>query len=144
MKNTAQNNGRALGESARKANRSGVDSAHDSSGSKIMPFLLGAIVGGIAGAAVALLYAPVEGSEVRREVGEKLEDVSDGINRVLKVVKVAAEKMFNEGRGDTEEITSRTRERADDLIEDADRAIEEARKRAANLGLSAEDESRQD
>jgi gas vesicle protein len=139
MKNTAQNNGRSLGESARRGNRSRVDSAQVSTGSKIMPFLLGAIVGGIAGAAIALLYAPVEGSEVRREVGEKFDDVSEGINRVLKGVKVAAEKMFNEGRDDTEEITSRTRERADDLIEDADRAIEEARKRAANLGLSPEE-----
>ena len=137
MKNAVRNNGQSNSET--EMNESSRGQSHGDS--PILPFLFGAIAGGIVGAAIAILYAPAEGSEIRREAKEKFDDITDSINAILKNAKMSAEKMFNEGRGDTEEIVDRTRERADDLLEDADRAIEEARNRAAGFGLiDTEDE----
>ena len=104
--------------------------------SRLSPFLFGAVLGGIAGAAIALLYAPAEGSEIRREVGEKFDDITESINTILRNAKTSAEKMLHEGREEAEDIIDRTRERADDLLEDADRAIEEARRRSESFGFT--------
>ncbi len=102
--------------------------------SPIVPFALGAMIGAVVGAAVALLYAPVEGSELRRGMSDKLEDIVDGAKEILKNAKSSAEKMFSEGMSSEEEEddtrSKRTRERADDIIENADRAIADARRRS--------------
>jgi gas vesicle protein len=110
----------------------------------LAPFLWGALAGGILGAAVGLLYAPAPGDETRREVGEKVDDITDTINRILHSARSSADKMLNEGRVRADEMVGRTRERVDDLMEDADRAIDEARQRtnrqntAANYGSESD------
>jgi gas vesicle protein len=135
MKNTTRNNGHVASETG-TTERSRERAPGNS---RIAPFLIGAVAGGIVGAAIAFLYAPVEGAEIRREAKEKFDDITESINSILKNAKTSAEKMLSEGRGDVDEIIDRTRERADDLLEDADRAIEEARRRSANLGFTEEE-----
>jgi gas vesicle protein len=117
-----------------------VDRASSEATSKVVPFLIGAGIGAIAGAAVALLFAPAEGAALRREAKGKFDDVTEGINSILKNAKLSAEKMLREGRGNAEEIIDRTRERADDILDEADRAIHEAKKRSADLGFSREEQ----
>jgi gas vesicle protein len=95
------------------------------------PFLLGALAGGIVGAAIGLLYAPAAGDETRREMSEKVDDITDTINRILHNAKSSADKMLNEGRARSEDLIGRTRERAEDLMDDANRAIDEARQRGS-------------
>ncbi len=101
------------------------------SGSKIMPFLAGVTLGAVVGAAIALLYAPAEGQELRRGAKEKFDDVTDGVGEILKKAKRSAEKMLRDGVEEAEEIIDRTRERADDILNEADRAIAEAKRRAS-------------
>jgi gas vesicle protein len=79
-----------------------------------------------------MLYAPAKGEEMRREVGEKVDDITEAINRILHSAKTSADKMLNEGRLRSEEMLDRTRERADDLMEDADRVMDQARQRRTN------------
>ncbi|HET6401418.1 MAG TPA: YtxH domain-containing protein [Candidatus Kapabacteria bacterium] len=105
--------------------------------SALVPFVLGAVIGGIIGASVAILYAPAEGSELRRGMSEALDDLVDGAKDLVKDVKTSAEKLFNEGLGpeegeEEESPLARTRERVDDILEDADRAIAEARRRSTS------------
>ena len=52
--------------------------------SKLLPFMLGAIVGGVVGATLALLYAPAEGSDLRRGVSEKLDDLTQGAKDIIR------------------------------------------------------------
>jgi gas vesicle protein len=107
--------------------------------SALLPFALGAVIGGIIGASIAILYAPSEGSELRRGMSEALDDLVDGAKDLVKDVKTSAEKIFSEGLGEdideeAESPLARTRERVDDILEDADRAIAEARRRSTSTG----------
>jgi len=103
--------------------------------------MLGAVIGGIVGASIALLYAPAEGAELRRNMGDKLDDVAEKAKEILRNAKTTAEKMFDEGRGNVDEIVDSTRERANDILEDADRAIAEARRRSRQNDFDEEDEA---
>ena len=115
--------------------------SENQSGSKILPFLAGAVIGAVVGAGVALLYAPKEGEELRQSAKDKFDDVTEGINDILKKAKTSAEKMLREGVGEAEEIIDRTRERADDILDEADRAIAEAKRRATAIAYAANGEN---
>jgi gas vesicle protein len=114
-------------------------------GSKLVPFMLGAVVGGVIGAAIALLYAPAEGSDLRQGVKNTLEDLTEGAKDIIRSAKSATEKMIREVVDPEDEDekdyspTSRTRGRAKDIIEDADRAIAEARRRSSEARFDEED-----
>ena len=68
--------------------------------------LVAFIIGAVAGAAVALLYAPATGEETRRRIAEKA----------------------REGREKAEDLARRGREAADDLARRGREAFEHARK----------------
>lgn len=108
------------------------------------PFVMGAIVGGAIGAALALLYAPAEGTDLRRGINDTLDDITQGAKGIVRGAKSTAEKLFTEGMAPEDEDSplARARERADDILEDADRAIAEARRRTtAARARRGEDES---
>jgi gas vesicle protein len=114
-------------------------------GSKLVPFMLGAVVGGVIGAAIALLYAPAEGSDLRQGVKNTLEDLTNGAKDIIRSAKSSAEKLIREVVDPEDEdeepsLIERAKGRAKDIIEDADRAIAEARKRASDPGRYDEDE----
>ncbi len=114
--------------------------------SKLVPFTLGAIVGGVIGAAIALLYAPAEGSELRRGMSEKLDDLTEGAKNIIRGAKSTAEKLMREvtNQEDFEDEepspVKHTRARADDILEDADRAMAEARRRSSGSRIYDTDE----
>ena len=108
-------------------------------GSKIGPFMLGMVVGAVVGGALALLYAPAEGSELRQKVTDTFDDITEGAKDIISGVRSTAEKMFSEGRGRGDEIVDRTREKVDDILSDADRAIEEARRRSRARDMEDEE-----
>jgi gas vesicle protein len=83
------------------------------SGSVLVAFVLGAM----AGAAVALLYAPATGEETRRKLAEKAREGRD------KAVVFA-----RRGREAAEDLARRGREAADDLARRGREAFEAARK----------------
>ncbi len=111
--------------------------------SKLVPFALGAIIGGVIGATLALLYAPAEGSELRRGMTETLTDLTESAKDIARGAKITAEKFFSDVLDpDDEEEPShigRTRSRADDIMEDADRAIADARRRSSESRMRDEE-----
>jgi gas vesicle protein len=84
-------------------------SNNGNSGSVLMAF----VVGAMAGAAVALLYAPASGEETRRKLGEKAREGRE-----------KAETLAREGR----EFIARQRETLASAVATGRHAFEEARK----------------
>ncbi len=80
-----------------------------SAGGVLMAFVLGAV----AGAAVALLYAPASGEETRRKVAEKTREA-----------RARAEELAREGR----EFVNRQRENLASAVERGREAFEQARR----------------
>jgi gas vesicle protein len=58
--------------------------------SNLVCFMLGAALG----AAVALLYAPQEGKETRRILGEKAEEARDKVSKAAETVKESAQERY--------------------------------------------------
>jgi gas vesicle protein len=83
--------------------------SNNNSGSIIVAFALGAL----AGAAVALLYAPASGEETRRKVADK---TREGRER--------ASRMAQQGK----EFVDRQRENLTDVVERSRQAFDQARK----------------
>jgi gas vesicle protein len=107
---------------------------HHREESKLLPFALGAVVGGLIGATFAMLFAPTEGATFRREMGEKLDGVVGGTKELLRGARSSAEKLFSDGqdsydsiKDDVNSAASNVREKADGILEDADRTISQAR-----------------
>ena len=61
-------------------------------------FLLGILIGGVAGAVAALLYAPQSGSETREQIKDKAGEAGKRASEVAGGVKESAQKATAKGR----------------------------------------------
>src|SRR5512136_1442876 len=95
----------------------------DNGGSETGAFLAGFIVGGLVGAATALILAPQSGERTRTQIREKSIELRD-----------RAEDLADDARVRAEEAAEEARKRADELSVRAEQAAVEARKRAEELG----------
>src|SRR2546421_6450008 len=102
----------------------------DKSGS-VQSFMTGALVGGAIGAAFALLYAPKKGSELREDIAETAGDLSTKMSSLLQKAKDAGEELLGEASDREDEAVQAAYRKAEDLIEEADRIISEARSRVS-------------
>jgi gas vesicle protein len=103
-------------------------------------FLAGFIIGGLAGAAAALLLAPQSGEETRvliREKGielkdravETYEETLARAERALDEARVKAEQAIDETRIRAEELASLAKEKASDLQQRGQVVLEEQKNR---------------
>lgn len=103
-------------------------------------FLAGFIIGGLAGAAAALLLAPQSGEETRvmiREKGielkdravETYEETLTKAERALDDARVKAEQAIDETRLRAEELASLAKEKASDLQQRGQVVLEEQKNR---------------
>lgn len=88
----------------------------DRSGSNLVYFMLGAAVG----AAVALLYAPREGTETRRILGEKAEEVKGKATEIGGTVSTTARDRWQTVSEKVQEIRKRA-----PLASSTDESLEE-------------------
>jgi gas vesicle protein len=96
-----------------------------SSDSDFGAFLAGFIVGGLVGAAVALLYAPQSGEETRTIIKEKSIELKDKAMESAEEARLRAEKALEEARARAEKALEETKARADELAQlTRQRAIE--------------------
>lgn len=93
--------------------------------------LLGFITGGIVGAAIALLYAPKSGKELRHQIKNKKDELLDDTSEFLQIAKTKAADMVNEGKRRSEELISDAKKKANSLIGDANTILNEAKQRAS-------------
>jgi gas vesicle protein len=84
----------------------------DKNSNKSNGFVKGLLIGGLIGAAAAMLFAPMSGKSLRKKIGRKTDDILDDVNQYAQTGKEKAEELFREGR-----------EKVGSLIEDAKKII---------------------
>ncbi|MDX9992573.1 MAG: YtxH domain-containing protein [Anaerolineales bacterium] len=82
-------------------------------------FLVGFIVGGLAGAMTALLLAPQSGEETRAVIKERSIELRDRAAAEAEEAWKRAEEAAQEAREKAEKFAKETREKADDLAQQA-------------------------
>lgn len=94
--------------------------------------MLGFLTGGIVGAAVALLYAPKTGRELRADIKHKKDEFIDDTSEYMQIAREKAENMINEGRRKSELLIQDAKKKASSLIDDANSLLGEARDKASH------------
>ena len=76
----------------------------NNNGENFISFLIGFIVGGLIGAAVALLYAPQSGEETRAQIKEKSIEIRDQASEQAAAYRAQAEKQISSLRQKVDEL----------------------------------------
>ena len=92
-------------------------------------FLAGVIVGGLTGAAIALLMAPQSGEEVRGTIREKSIELRDRASETVEEARQRAEKAIEEAQSQAESAIEEMRKRMEELTEVAKERTAELQKR---------------
>jgi gas vesicle protein len=101
--------------------------------------ILGFVTGGIVGAAIALLYAPKAGRELRNDIRLKKDELLDDTSEYLQIAKTKASDLINEGRRKSEELISDAKKKAGTLIDDANSILNDAKEKATTtIGTTKE------
>jgi len=110
-------------------------------------FFKGFLFGGIAGAVIALLYAPKSGKEVREDIRKISADLTDDAQGTLKSAQEKAETLFEETKKQLEELQKEAESALGDMkkktisgVEKGKTAVKNERRRlsdAIDLGMGA-------
>ncbi len=73
---------------------------------KLVGFMAGLLVGGVLGSVLAMLYTPVSGKRMRREITHKTDNLIDDLNEYIDTSRKKAEDIIHEGRKKAENIIS--------------------------------------
>ncbi|HYM19376.1 MAG TPA: YtxH domain-containing protein [Candidatus Kapabacteria bacterium] len=99
------------------------------SSSTVQSFLVGAVIGGAVGAVFALLYAPKRGKDLREDISSKVTGLSSQFSSLLKKAKEAGEDLLHDETEVISESMHDAYQKAEELIDEADRIINDARAR---------------
>src|SRR5689334_22198481 len=102
--------------------------ANNNTGS-VQSFITGAVIGGVVGAAFALLYAPKKGVKLREDIADTFDDLSSRLINLLRHTRESGEDLLNDTMEAGDELVQEAYRKAEDLINEADRIIHEARSR---------------
>lgn len=102
-------------------------------------FLLGALVGGAVGALTALLFAPKPGRELRDELSYRSKDLLEKGQNLFGGQDKEAEHYPNEGKMQADAIVRNAREKADDLLSNAEQMLRDAKMKAGTATGSVSD-----
>ena len=95
--------------------------------------LIGFITGGALGAALALLYAPKTGKELRAEIKTKSDDYLDEADKYIAEAKDKAIDLINDGKKKSDKLIKDAKVKSDELIKDAEKVLEDARSKTDDL-----------
>ncbi|MHC1736603.1 MAG: YtxH domain-containing protein [Ignavibacteriaceae bacterium] len=94
--------------------------------------LIGFLTGGIVGAAIALLYAPKSGKELRQDIKVKADELRDDAEKYIDSAKDKAVDLYNEGKKKSEKLVADAKVKADELIKDAEKVYSDAKHKATD------------
>jgi len=92
--------------------------------------IVGFLAGSVVGAAMALLYAPMTGRELRADIKKRGEDVAVDADDYVARARKKAIDIINEGKQRSDTLIDDARKRAESLMDDAQRIMSEARTKA--------------
>lgn len=95
--------------------------------------LIGFLTGSIVGAAVALLYAPKSGKELRADIKGKSEELADEAEKFFETSKMRANQVINEGKKKAELLIADAKKKAEELIDDTEKILKDARSKASDM-----------
>lgn len=101
--------------------------------------LIGFLTGSIVGAAVALLYAPKSGKELRQDIKGKTDELLDEAEKYLDVAKEKASIIYNDGKKKSEQLVAEAKVKADVLIKDAEKVFTDAKEKAGQAISTGKD-----
>jgi gas vesicle protein len=90
--------------------------ANNNASAEVGAFFAGVLVGGLVGAAIALLMAPQSGAETRQQIGRASHDLRDRAQDTLEDARERAEATIADARRRAERIIEEARERADQIF----------------------------
>jgi gas vesicle protein len=102
-------------------------------GGSVKGFLFGLIAGGAIGAALALLYAPKSGKELRGDIRKRTDDLVDDAEEYISTARNRAVDMINDGKKRAETMITDARKRAEELLHDAEKVLSGAKEKAGGL-----------
>jgi gas vesicle protein len=104
-------------------------------------FLAGLIIGGLAGAAVALLMAPQSGEETRTMIKDRSIELKDRAVEYGQDARSRAEKALEDARLRADDALEELRERADELsqiVKERTESIQQSIKSASDVAVSGD------
>ena len=104
------------------------------SGMEAGAFFAGVLIGGLVGAATALLMAPSAADETRRKLGERSETFRDRASDVMEDARERAETTVIDARRKAESIVADARRKAETIVTDAKERI--GKKNAAEADVT--------
>ena len=81
--------------------------------------VLGAVVGGIIGAAAALLLAPKSGKQMREDLGGQIQNISQKTKDVASNIRTQTKDIASNISSQTKDLASNLRSQAKETMEDA-------------------------
>jgi gas vesicle protein len=96
--------------------------------------LIGLLTGGAVGAALALLFAPKSGRELRSDISDMTNQYIDKAGDILNTANERSREIINEGRTRAESFIDDAREKASTLLSDAEKIVTDARAKVGNAG----------
>jgi gas vesicle protein len=112
--------------------------AHSNGGGE---FFAGLIIGGLVGAAVALLMAPQSGEETRAQIRDVSLELKERADETVAETREKAEAITADARRRAEEIIADARSRAEEIVADARKRAEEIQASVPPGRKLAEEES---
>jgi gas vesicle protein len=82
-------------------------------------FLLGLLAGGLAGGAIALLYAPKSGREMRKDISQKKDKLIKDADRYYEDTKKRVDKMLHDGKKKAETLIHDAKAKAESITDGA-------------------------
>ena len=92
-------------------------------------FVTGFVIGGLVGAAVALLFAPQSGEETRTLIREKSIEIKDQVEKTAVETREKAEQFASETREKAEKLADEAKQKAEDLQKRGQVVLEEQKSR---------------
>jgi gas vesicle protein len=110
-------------------------------------FMSGFVIGGLVGAAVALLLAPQSGEETRQVIRDRSIELKDKATETAEEARARAEKAAAEARARADELSRQAREKSEELKQRGQVVLEEQRSRleeAIEAGKTAATQKREE
>ncbi len=95
----------------------------DKESNNVGVFFTGLLVGGVIGSIFAMLYTPVTGKKMRRNISKTTGNIMDDVNDYIETGKEKADEIIKDGKKKADEIIKDSKKKATSLIDEAKKIV---------------------